>query len=95
MNPIYKNNQIPPKRGYYSEIVTGTLECPVNPALHLLPTVPRRSKLVWQIFTEQHGAVIKNLIPTKSKYFLGAAERWMTFPEDKSIVNIVFHLMIV
>ncbi|XP_043666184.1 dynein axonemal heavy chain 1-like [Vespula pensylvanica] len=86
MNPIYKNNQIPSKRGYYSEIVTGTLECPVNPALHLLPTVPRRSKLVWQIFTEQHGAVIKNLIPIKSKYFLGAAERWMTFPEDKSIV---------
>ncbi|KAK2581762.1 hypothetical protein KPH14_002241 [Odynerus spinipes] len=83
-----RNEQNPPKRGYYSEIVTGTAERPINPKLNLIPTVPRRTKLTWEIFTENHSAVVRNLRATKSQHSLGAAERWITFPEDRSIVCI-------
>ncbi|XP_043269181.1 dynein axonemal heavy chain 1 [Venturia canescens] len=74
-----------PKRGYYSEIVTGSTEYPVRPR----PIAPRRTKLVWQIFTEQHTATVKDNFTThESSGSLGAAERWVTFPEDPSIKEI-------
>ncbi|KAG7197921.1 hypothetical protein KM043_016158 [Ampulex compressa] len=74
------------KRGYYSEIVTGTIQHPVTPKLDFLPTAPRRTKLAWQVYTEQHSAVVRDLKLQKTYNFLGEAKRWMTFAEDRSIV---------
>lgn len=52
-----------------------------------LPSPPRQTNLTWQILTERHSPVVKGLKIQKPQTFLGAAERWMTFPEDKSIVR--------
>lgn len=50
-------------------------------------TAPRRTNLTWQILTEQHSPIVKGLKIQKTQTFLAATERWMTFPEDKSIVR--------
>ncbi|KAK9309948.1 hypothetical protein QLX08_000576 [Tetragonisca angustula] len=73
------------QRGYYSEIVTGTQECPVKPEVALLTTVPRRTKLAWQVSTEHHSAYVRQLQDQETYNFLGEAKRWMSFPEDRSI----------
>ncbi|XP_024940673.1 dynein heavy chain 1, axonemal [Cephus cinctus] len=73
------------KRGYYSEIITGTNEYPVRPKLTILAAAPRRTKLSWQVMTEHHAAIVKNLGSGPQTRFLGAAERWISFPEDRSI----------
>ncbi|XP_076627799.1 dynein axonemal heavy chain 1 [Colletes latitarsis] len=73
------------KRGYYSEIVTGTPEQPVRPEVVLLTTAPRRTKLAWQVFTEHHSARVQQLNDQETYNFLGEAKRWMSFSEDRSI----------
>lgn len=66
---------------------TGTQECPVEPEVALLTTVPRRTKLAWQVFTEHHSAHVRQLQDQETYNFLGEAKRWMSFPEDRSIVS--------
>ena len=66
---------------------TGTQECPVKPEVALLTTVPRRTKLAWQVSTEHHSAYVRQLQDQETYNFLGEAKRWMSFPEDRSIVS--------
>lgn len=47
-------------------------------------TVPRGSTLTQQILTERHNLFVEDIKETRS--FVDADERWITFPEDKSIV---------
>ncbi|KOC66286.1 hypothetical protein WH47_07355 [Habropoda laboriosa] len=75
------------KRGYYSEIVTGTKKHPVRPEIVLLSTAPRRSKLAWQVSTEHHSAHVRQLHDQQIYTFLGQAKRWISFAEDRSIVS--------
>lgn len=55
-------------------------------AVGLLPTASKRTKFMWQIRTEHHSPIVKNIKIQETHTCLGAAERWVTFPEDKSIV---------
>ncbi|CAL7945370.1 unnamed protein product [Xylocopa violacea] len=73
-------------RGYYSEIVTGTPENPVKPEVVPLTTTPRRTKLAWQVSTEHHSACVRQLLDQETHNFLGEARRWISFPEDRSIL---------
>ncbi|XP_012056092.1 PREDICTED: dynein heavy chain 1, axonemal-like [Atta cephalotes] len=50
-----------------------------------LPSVSRRTNLASQILTEQYSPIVEGLKVKRTQIFLGAAERWITFPEDKSI----------
>ncbi|CAK9825001.1 hypothetical protein ANTRET_LOCUS3086 [Anthophora retusa] len=76
------------KRGYYSEIVTGTTEDFTEPELQL-STAPRRSKLAWQVSTEHHSAHVRQLHDEQTYNFLGEAKRWISFAEDRSIVSSI------
>ncbi|XP_076766961.1 dynein axonemal heavy chain 1 [Xylocopa sonorina] len=73
-------------RGYYSEIVTGTSENPVKPEVVPLTIAPRRTKLAWQVSTEHHSACVRQLLDQETHNFLGEARRWISFPEDRSIL---------
>ncbi|XP_076227651.1 dynein axonemal heavy chain 1-like [Nomia melanderi] len=73
------------KRGYYSEIVTGTTEHPVKPEVVLSNIAPKRTKLAWQVLTEHHSARISQLNVQTAYQCLGEAKRWMSFDEDRSI----------
>lgn len=61
---------------------TGTEE------IDFLSAAPKNTSLAWQILTEQHCPIMKDIKMQKAGTYLGAAERWMSFPEDKSIVLI-------
>ncbi|KAG5345241.1 DYH1 protein, partial [Acromyrmex charruanus] len=50
-----------------------------------LPSASRRTNLASQILTEQYSPIVKGLKVQRTQIFLGAAKRWITFPEDKSI----------
>lgn len=65
----------------------GTAEHPVNPRIDLRLAVPRRTKLVWQVRTENHAPAVVNIPLIQRPGCLGAAERWISFPEDRSIVS--------
>ncbi|KAM0726282.1 Dynein axonemal heavy chain 1 [Formica fusca] len=73
------NSMRPRRRGYYSDIITGTK------TFGFLPTASRKTKLMWQIRTEHHSPIVKDIKIKETHTYLGAAERWITFPEDKSI----------
>lgn len=62
------------------------MNCAGTKTIGLLPTASRKTNLVWQIRTEHHSPIVKDIKIKKTHTYLGAAERWMTFPEDKSIV---------
>ncbi|XP_018365084.1 PREDICTED: dynein heavy chain 1, axonemal-like [Trachymyrmex cornetzi] len=66
------------RRNYYSDIMLGIK--PVG-----LPSASRRTNLASQILTEQYSPIVEGLKVQRTQIFLGAAERWITFPEDKSI----------
>ncbi|XP_018339413.1 PREDICTED: dynein heavy chain 1, axonemal-like isoform X2 [Trachymyrmex septentrionalis] len=74
---IKDKNTRPSRRNYYSDIILGTK--PVG-----LPSASRRTNLTSQILTEQYSPIVEGL-KQRAQIFLGAAERWITFPEDKSI----------
>nr|XP_034195945.1 dynein heavy chain 1, axonemal-like [Osmia lignaria] len=74
------------RRGYYSEIITGTATHPVRPEVALLNAAPKRVKLLWQVLTEHHSARVQELKDHEKYNFLGEAKRWITFPQDRSIV---------
>ncbi|KAL6436551.1 hypothetical protein ACFW04_004787 [Cataglyphis niger] len=73
------NSTQPCRRGYYSDIITGTK------TIGFLPTASRKTKLMCQIRTEHHTPIVKDIEIREMHTYLGAAERWITFPEDKSI----------
>ncbi|KZC03876.1 Dynein heavy chain 1, axonemal [Dufourea novaeangliae] len=73
------------KRGYYSEIITGTKEDPVRPEVVLRAIAPRRAKLAWQVLTEHHSASVQELKGQETYNFLGEAQRWMSFNADRTI----------
>lgn len=66
---------------------SGTSEHPVHPRVELHPGAPRRTKLAWQVRTEQHVPSVKNIPYIQRPNTLGAAGRWISFPEDRSIVS--------
>lgn len=66
---------------------TGTVEHAVKPEVVLLATAPRRTKLAWQVSTEHHSARVRQLQDQETYNILGEAKRWMSFPEDRSIVS--------
>lgn len=63
------------------------VNCAGTKTIDLLPTASRKTKLMWQIRTEHHSPIVKNIKIQKTHTYLGAAERWITLPEDKSIVR--------
>ncbi|KAI4462801.1 dynein heavy chain 1 axonemal-like protein [Holotrichia oblita] len=70
------------RRGYYSEAITD-LECNIKSKIQ--NGTFKRTKLLWQVKTEHHAPIIKELGATEKKNFLAPAERWMCYEEEKSI----------
>ncbi|XP_011707083.1 PREDICTED: dynein heavy chain 1, axonemal-like, partial [Wasmannia auropunctata] len=77
-NTKNKNTRPPKRINYYSDIIMGT-------KLIGSPTAPRKTSLAWQILTDRYSPIVKDLKVRNTQTVLGAAERWITFPEDKSI----------
>ncbi|XP_074037842.1 dynein axonemal heavy chain 1 isoform X2 [Leptinotarsa decemlineata] len=72
-----------PTRGYYAELLT---DSDVNYRnKYDLNGAFRKSKLIWQMKTEKHTPIIRQLTAPCRRAFLAPAERWMTFEEDKRI----------
>lgn len=70
------------RRGYYSEAITD-LECNIKSKVQ--NGTFKRTKLLWQVKTEHHAPIIKQLGVHENKNFLAPAERWMCYEEEKSI----------
>ncbi|GJQ83086.1 DNAH1, partial [Trypoxylus dichotomus] len=70
------------RRGYYSEAITD-LECNIKSKIQ--NGTFKRTKLLWQVKTEHHAPIIKELEASEKKNFLAPAERWMCYEEEKSI----------
>ncbi|KAF5308293.1 hypothetical protein FQR65_LT06286 [Abscondita terminalis] len=71
------------RRAYYSEITTD-LDFKNSKSSGLTGSF-KRTKLLWQVRTENHAPIIKkNPEPSRSN-FLAPAERWMHFEEEKQI----------
>lgn len=68
-------------------IIYNFANCAGTKTIDLLPTASRRTNLIWQIRTEHHSPIVKNIKIQETHTYLGAAGRWVTFPEDKSIVR--------
>lgn len=75
-----------PNRGYYSEIVTDLKY--TEKFKEEFPGARKKTKLLWQIRTEKHAPVIREMDPPQKGAFLAPAERWMTFEEDRHIVSM-------
>ncbi|XP_072745723.1 dynein axonemal heavy chain 1 [Anoplolepis gracilipes] len=76
---IEDDNMQSRRRGYYSNIIMEAK------TIGFLPTASRKTNLMWQIRTEHHIPIMKDIKIQETHTYLGAAERWMIFPEDKSI----------
>lgn len=79
-----KKKTLPITRGYYSEIITDPKYS--EKFKDELPGARKKTKLLWQIRTEKHAPIIRQLVAPQKGAFLAPAERWMTFDEDKHIV---------
>lgn len=71
------------RRGYYTELVTDT----ENMRQEEMPGAMKRTKLIWQVRTQQHAPILINLEPPLKPFFLAPAERWTSYKEEKQIVS--------
>lgn len=74
-------------RGYYSEVIINE-----NEIIDQLPGAFKRTKLLWQIRTENHSPIIQNINISTRHSFLAPATRWTTFPDEKRIVRSSTHI---
>nr|CAI5840363.1 unnamed protein product [Callosobruchus analis] len=72
-----------PTRGYYAEILTDNEYS--DPLKKEYTGAHKKTKLIWQIKTEKHTPMVRQMVTPAKKAFLAPAERWMTFDEDKHI----------
>lgn len=79
----------PSKRGYYSELITDPYYS--DKFKDELPGARKKTKLLWQICTEKHSPIVRQLAAPQKGVFLAPAERWMTFDEDRHIVSKPYH----
>lgn len=75
-----------PSRGYYSEILTDLNY--TDPIRETYVGARKKTMLIWQVKTEKHAPLIRQLREPDRQTYLAPAERWMTFSEDRTIVRI-------
>jgi hypothetical protein len=51
-----------------------------------MSVISKRSNLVSQVLTEVHSPIVKDIEIDRVPIILGSAKRWITFPDDKSVV---------
>ncbi|RLU27110.1 hypothetical protein DMN91_000909 [Ooceraea biroi] len=69
-----------------SIIINGLINRIGNTRKAALPlTVPRRINIASQVLTEQHSPIVKAIEIRRAPTYLSTSERWITFPDDKSI----------
>ncbi|KAF5270064.1 hypothetical protein FQA39_LY08476 [Lamprigera yunnana] len=73
----------PPRRAYYSEITTDLNYS--DPKTEGFSGATKQTKLLWQVCTEVHSPIVKNITRSTRPSFLAPAERWMCFEEEKNI----------
>lgn len=74
-----------PTRGYYSELLTDLNY--TDPLKKNYVGARKKTMLIWQIKTEKHAPLIREIREPDRQTYLAPAERWMTFPEDRTIVG--------
>lgn len=75
-------------RGYYSEIIIND-----NEAQEQLPGAYKKTKLLWQVRTDNHSPIIPNITCPQKQTVLAPATRWTYFPEEKRIVSYLKYLL--
>lgn len=85
-----KKKVLLPSRGYYSEIITDPRYS--EKFQEEFPGARKKTKLLWQIRTEKHAPIIRQMNPPEKGAFLAPAERWMTFEDDKHVVSMTLSL---
>lgn len=69
-------------RGFYSEIIVNEDETEEK-----LNGAYKKTKLLWQIRTDNHSPIIPNVVCPQKDSVLAPATRWTHFPDEKRIVN--------
>lgn len=85
-----RNKEGSKRRGYYSEIVTDVdhlQPTKKQDKTDVLPGAQKHTNLLWQVRTERHAPIIKELPPPEKQIFLAPAQRWKTYEEEPSIVS--------
>lgn len=72
-------------RGYYSETITDP-DAEV-PNKNVSVGGVAKSKIIWQVRTEDECPVLQSMIQPKKQVSLAPAERWLSFADDQRYVN--------
>ncbi|KAK5644094.1 hypothetical protein RI129_007939 [Pyrocoelia pectoralis] len=70
------------RRGYYSELTTDLSD---DKKKDELSGAYKRTKLLWQVRTEQHAPIVKEIPRPTRPSFLAPAERWMCYEKEPHI----------
>lgn len=81
------------RRGFYSELITDVAHQQPTKAsqdsTEGLTGANKRTNLLWQVLTERHAPIIRELPPPEKQIFLAPAQRWKTYDEEPSIVSLL------